>query len=189
MRTGPGTRETCVPCPVESGRTTAKWDGDQTRFIRALRQCPRTAQRGKSLEGVLNRFFRISGLLVKEAFTLAGASGRGIVEQIDGAIQFKGEIYLVEMKWWNAPIGPGEVNSHLSRLMTRAEARGVFISASGFTPAAIESVRSFLAHRICVLCELEEIVKPLEADTEFSDLLDRKVQAAVLNKEPLVKYY
>ncbi len=78
------------------------------------------------------------------------------------------------MKWWNEPIGPGEVNSHLSRLMTRAEARGLFLSASGFTPAAIDSVRSFLAHRLCVLCELEEIVSFLEHGIDFSSVLEKR---------------
>ncbi|MCC6588151.1 MAG: restriction endonuclease [Bryobacterales bacterium] len=144
-------------------------------------------KRGKALEGILNRFFEHSGLLVKEAFTLSGNPGQGVVEQIDGAIQFEGEIYLVEMKWWNDPIGSGEVNSHLSRLMTRAEARGMFVSASGFTTAAIESVRSFLSHRLCVLCELEEIVKRLESGGSFSDLMARKVQAAIMQKQPLFK--
>jgi restriction system protein len=144
-------------------------------------------RRGKALEGVLNRFFKISGLLVKEAFTLTSERGHGVVEQIDGAIQFQGEIYLVEMKWWSEPIGPGEVNSHLSRLMTRAEARGLFLSASGFTAAAIDSVRSFLAHRLCILCELEEIVKSLDSGAEFSGVLERKVQAAVMQKQPLFR--
>jgi restriction system protein len=85
------------------------------------------SKRGKALEGVLNRFFKMSGLLIKEAFTVVGDGGQGVVEQIDGAIQCRGDVYLVEMKWWNQPIGPGEVNSHLSRLMARAEARGLFI--------------------------------------------------------------
>jgi len=71
--------------------------------------------------------------------------------------------------------------------MTRAEARGLFLSASGFTPAAIDSVRSFLAHRVCVLCELEEIVKILDSGADFSDVMAKKVQAAIMNKEPLLK--
>jgi restriction system protein len=144
-------------------------------------------RRGKLLEGTLNRFFKMSGLLINEAFTLTGQAGDGIVEQIDGAVQFQGDIYLVEMKWWKDPIGPGEVNSHLSRLMTRAEARGLFISASGFTPAAIESVRSFLAHRLCILCELEEIVKILDSGIEFQRVLQSKVQAAIMQKQPFLR--
>lgn len=157
------------------------------RDLYTLFQEANAHRRGTMLEKVLNRFFQYSGLLVKESFTLTGSVGQGPVEQIDGAIQFEGEIYLVEMKWWNQPLGPCEVNSHLSRLMTRAEARGVFISASGFTAAAIESVRSFLAHRLCVLCELEEIVKLLEAGGSFSGVLNKKVQAVIMNKQPLFK--
>ncbi len=44
-------------------------------------------KRGKSLEGVLNRLFEASGILVREAFTLTGAQGEGIVEQIDGVVE------------------------------------------------------------------------------------------------------
>lgn len=84
-------------------------------------------KRGKALEGVLGRFFKMSGPLIKEAFTVVGGGGQGIVEQIDGAIQCRGDIYLVEMKWWNQPIGPGEVNSHLSRLMVGRSSRSIHL--------------------------------------------------------------
>jgi hypothetical protein len=49
-------------------------------------------RRGKALEGVLNRFFEMSGLLIKEAFTVVGEGGQGALEQIDGAIQCQGDI-------------------------------------------------------------------------------------------------
>ena len=157
------------------------------RDLYALFGADNAHKRGKALEEILNRFFHLSGLLVKEAFTLTGERGTGVVEQIDGAIQFHGQIYLVEMKWWSQPIGPVEVNSHLSRLMTRAEARGLFISASAFTPAAVDAVRSFLAHRLCVLCELQEIVTALERETDFGSVLEKKIQAAVMTREPFLK--
>jgi len=67
------------------------------RDLYALFGSANAHKRGKAVEAVLNRFFEHSGLLVKEAFSLTGTGGQGIVEQIDGAIQFQGEIYLVEM--------------------------------------------------------------------------------------------
>jgi hypothetical protein len=61
------------------------------------------------------------------------------------------------------------------------------IAASGFTAAAVDSVRSFLTHRLCVLCELEEIVEMLETGTPFSEVLDRKVQVAIMLKQPFLR--
>jgi hypothetical protein len=55
-------------------------------------------KRGKKLEGVLNRLFRTSEILIHEAFVRIAATCEGIVEQIDGVIELDGEIYLVEMK-------------------------------------------------------------------------------------------
>jgi restriction system protein len=55
-------------------------------------------KRGKKLEGVLNRLFRTSQILIHEAFVRIAATCEGIVEQIDGVIELDGEIYLVEMK-------------------------------------------------------------------------------------------
>jgi hypothetical protein len=35
---------------------------------------------------------KYSGLLMKEAFALTGGAGQGVLEQIDGAIQFEGRV-------------------------------------------------------------------------------------------------
>jgi restriction system protein len=39
-----------------------------------------------ALESVMNKLFKAYGILVKEAFTLRGDKGEGIIEQIDGVI-------------------------------------------------------------------------------------------------------
>lgn len=39
--------------------------------------------------------------------------GLGVVEQIDGVIELQGDLYLVEMKWWQDALGPGDVAQHL----------------------------------------------------------------------------
>ncbi|MEJ7623769.1 MAG: hypothetical protein WKF34_07230 [Pyrinomonadaceae bacterium] len=58
----------------------------------------------------MNDFFRLNGILASEAFTRCGLNGEGIVEQIDGVINFEGHYYLVEMKWWSAPLGVGDAS-------------------------------------------------------------------------------
>jgi restriction system protein len=141
-------------------------------------------KRGKALEAALNNLFKHCGILVKEAFTCKGLDGGGITEQMDGAVEFDGAIYLVEMKWWNTAIGAAEVSPHLVKVYSRAGARGLFISNSTFTGPAIETVRAALAHKICILCELQELVIALETDIDLVELFRRKVKAAISDKQP-----
>jgi restriction system protein len=140
-------------------------------------------KRGKALEGILNRLFKTNGISVREAFVLR-VDGKGVVEQIDGVIELDGSLYLVEMKWWNDGLGPGEVAQHLVRVFNRGQSRGIFISASSYTPAAILSCKESLARAVFVLCDLEEIVHLLEQERDLHDFLKRKVTAAIVEKDP-----
>jgi PHD/YefM family antitoxin component YafN of YafNO toxin-antitoxin module len=140
-------------------------------------------KRGKALEGVLNRLFAAQRIAVREAFVLR-VDGQGIVEQIDGVVELDGELYLVEVKWWNAPLGPGDVAQHLVRVFNRGHARGVFISASDYTPAAILTCKESLARAVFVLCALEEFVMLLEQEADLRDFLKQKVVAAIADKNP-----
>lgn len=141
-------------------------------------------KRGKELEGVLNRLFQNEGILVREAFTRSGPSGEGIIEQIDGAIELDGSIYLAEMKWWNQPLGPAEVSPHLVRVFSRDGARALLISYAGYTEAAIATCKDALAKCVVVLTELREIVEVLEAEENLTEFLRKKIRAAVIDKNP-----
>jgi len=143
--------------------------------------------RGKKLEGVLNRLFKASEILVREAFTLKGDEGQGIVEQIDGVVEIDGHLYLVEVKWWDQRLGPGDVAQHQVRVFNRGQARGIFISATGYTDAAIQACRESLHRAPFVLCELEEVVRALEAEMALAEMLRRKIHGAVIDKQPLTK--
>lgn len=143
-------------------------------------------RRGKQLEGVLNRLFQLDGMGVREAFHLTGDEGEGIVDQIDGVTEIDGELYLVEMKWLADRVGPPELGQHFSRVFLRHTARGIFISASGFTEPAVSEAKLALTRMVCVLCELEEIVKLLDHDdASVLDYFREKVQAAVSERRPL----
>ena len=98
-------------------------------------------KRGKALEGVLNRLFEAGGILIREAFTLKGLHGEGIIEQIDGVIEIEGNLYIVKMKWWQEPLGVNEVSQHLVRIFNRGQTGGIIISASGYTGPAITVCR------------------------------------------------
>jgi restriction system protein len=143
--------------------------------------------RGKKLEAALNRLFQAFGILVREAFHLVGESGEGIVEQIDGVIDLNGVLHFVEMKWYKDPVGTAEISQHLVRLMSRAEARGLFISASDYTDPSIHTCRDFLQHKTVALIHLQEIVQVLEQRQELKDFIVEKIQAAQIHKNPYFK--
>jgi restriction system protein len=148
---------------------------------------PNPHKRGKTLETVLNRYFKVSDIHVRDAFALTGSNGEGIIEQIDGVVELDGQIYLVEMKWWNEPVDVVPIQQHVSKLYVRAQANGIFISASGYTRTAIAKSREALNLKLIVLCELKEIVLLMEQEKSFKEFLRKKVHAAVIDKNPL--YY
>lgn len=141
-------------------------------------------RRGKKLEGVLNRLFDTSGILIREAFAVTGSDGEGIVEQIDGVVEIDGEVYLVEMKWWNEPLGVETVSQHLVRVFNRGQARGIFISASGYTEPAVKTCRESLHRVVLVLCNLQEIVMLMEKEEDLKTVLKEKIRAAIVHKNP-----
>lgn len=146
-------------------------------------------KRGKALEGVLNELFACHNILVREAFTIKGKCGEGVIEQVDGLVELDGHLYLVEMKWWNSPLGVNEVAPHLVRVFGRAgQARGLFISYTDFTAPAISECRTALGGgAVIVLATLQEIVTLMDKEEDLQGWLKRKVNAAIIDKEPYFK--
>jgi len=142
-------------------------------------------KRGKKSEKILNRLFRTDGLSVREDFTVVGSEGEGIVEQIDGVVDINNHFYLVEMKWWKQPLGVPEVSEHLVRIYHRGQARGIFISESGYSDPAVRVCREALQRTVVVLCELQEIISLLEQGGSLMKLLEAKIDVAMFNKNPL----
>lgn len=140
-------------------------------------------RRGKLLEAALDEVFSASGVKLREAFELRDASGV-VLEQVDGAVELDHEVYLVEAKWHTSPVGPEGISRHISRLLSRADARGVVISASGFTAAAVRTAADALNLRTVVLCDLAEVVSSLERREAIDALLRAKVRAAITDRNP-----
>jgi restriction system protein len=158
---------------------------DLKKDLFALFGEPDPYSRAKRLESVLNRLFALDGIGIREAFHVVGDEREGIVEQIDGAIELDGEIYLVEMKWLEEPIGTAQISPHLVRLFSRSEARGIFISQSRFTEPAVAQSKQALAQKVSVLCELEEIVRVLDHERDIGGYFREKVRAAITERRPL----
>ncbi len=144
-------------------------------------------KRGRLLEKVLNNLFNTFEISIKESFTLKGEEEEGVVEQIDGAIEFGGHIYFIEVKWWNKPLGVSEISQHLVRIFNRAEARAIIISASDFTVPAVKTCKDALQQKVVILCTLQEIVTLLEKKRELEEFLLEKVQRAIIDKNPFIQ--
>ena len=141
-------------------------------------------RRGKALEGVLNRLFQTADILIREAFVVTTPEA-GVIEQIDGVVEIDGRVYVVEMKWWDKPLGRAEVATHLVSVYGRGDAGGVFISASGYHDSAFEDYKTALSQHTVVLVELEEIVALLDSHGSLKELLRSKIREATLTKRPL----
>ena len=157
---------------------------DIRRELTQLFTMENTHQRGILLEGVLNRFFEASGILVRDAFRRSGEPGQGVIEQIDGVIELDGNIYLVEMKWLKEPAGTGDVSQHLVRVFGRDSSRGIFISYSGYTAAAIVTCKEILSKAVVVLCTLQEFVLLMERESSLGDFLKAKIRGSIVDKQP-----
>ena len=146
-------------------------------------------KRGKEVERVFTRLCHANGIAVREPFTVRGDEGKGVMEQIDGVISFEGNLYLVEIKWWDTtkPVDRPEVGYFFSKVMARADARGLFVAYPRFTSPAVECAKEALAHRVLVLSEVEELVRLLDARADLAEYLKKKVIAAVIDKNPLFK--
>lgn len=146
---------------------------------------PNPYKRGKAVEAVLNRYFKYNGISVSEAITLKGDAGSGIVEQIDGVVQIRGQLFLVEVKWEQETLGREKVASHLVRVFSRGLAGGIFISYSDYSPSAILDCKEALRDKVIILCKLDEFVHALERETDLTKIFHDKIDAAVIQKNPL----
>lgn len=159
------------------------------RDLYALFPMSNPQARGKALESVLNRLFAAFGILIREAFTITEPDGGGIVEQVDGAIDLDGVIYLVEMKWLNTSIGTTDIAPHLVRVFSRgSQVRGLYISYSDYSEGAIGNCRDAIARgQLVVLATIQEVVTLLERDGNLRDWLRGKVNAALTQKQPFFR--
>lgn len=141
--------------------------------------------RGRAVERLMNELCRIESIAVRDAFHVVGERGEGIVEQIDGAIDIDGRVVLVEVKWHTEHLGPPHLTPHVFRVMSRAQATGLVISASDYTPAGVATCREALTMgHIVALSEMREILLLLERYGSLKDFVQAKFRAATLDKNP-----
>ncbi len=65
---------------------------------------------------------------------------------------------------------------------------GIFISYSGFSPAAIEEAKTGLAQKVFVLTELHEIIQMLDREVDLKELFREKIRRAKSDRNPFYKF-
>jgi hypothetical protein len=126
--------------------------------------------RGYSLQTILLGLAKLSALEITEPFTING-------EQIDGAIKFEGEHYLIEAKWQDQSSSNEPVYQFAGKIDGKMYGRGMFVSVNGFSVYVVQSLVIGKAINT-ILVDGEDLILALEGHLTFRDMIDTKVKAA-----------
>jgi hypothetical protein len=127
-------------------------------------------QRGYALQDILLGLARLAQLEVTEPFTVVG-------EQIDGALKFEGEHYLLEAKWQDKAASNEPVYQFAGKIDGKMYGRGMFVSVNGYSEAVVVSLVKGKAINT-ILADGEDLVLVLEEHISFRQMIDTKVKAA-----------
>lgn len=127
-------------------------------------------QRGYALEKILLELGRLSRLEVTEPFRVIG-------EQIDGAVKYDGEHYLIEAKWQDQSASNEPVYQFVGKVEGKMYGRGIFVSVHGFSDNVVQSIVTGKALKT-VFIDGEDLIYVLEERLSFRQLIDVKVKAA-----------
>jgi hypothetical protein len=126
--------------------------------------------RGYAFEKYLNELFKASGLEPRGAFKIEG-------EQIDGSFILRDEVYLLEAKWTTQKTNKADLVVFKDKVSNKSTfTRGLFISYSGYTDEALESLSRGARVNI-VLMTVQELAIALKDDMTLKDFLWKKVRA------------
>lgn len=129
-------------------------------------------QRGFAFETFLSSLFELNGLLPRQSFRLMG-------EQIDGSFQLGQEVYLLEAKWQDRPIGQADLLAFAGKVDGKATgALGLFVSYSTFSQDGLEAFAR--GKRTSIICmDSLDLYHILEGKLRLSDVIARKRRYAL----------
>lgn len=142
----------------------------KARFIALLQGEVVGAKRGYALEEVLQELAKLSSLETTEPFRVNG-------EQIDGAIKYDGEHYLVEAKWQDRAASNEGVYQFAGKIEGKMYGRGIFVSIHGFSEHVVSSLVAGKAIKT-IFVDGGDLIVVLEGIIGFVEVLDRKIKSA-----------
>ncbi|HMJ24010.1 MAG TPA: restriction endonuclease [Terriglobales bacterium] len=99
----------------------------------AMQTSTNPQQRGRDFERFLYKLFRLFDLEPRLSYDLAH-------EQIDGALTFDTDDYIIEAKWWQEAVERKDVADLCTKISDKGKnTLGLFISVSGFSHGARET--------------------------------------------------
>ncbi|WP_437644271.1 restriction endonuclease [Sorangium sp. So ce362] len=138
--------------------------------------------RGKQFEVLLKDLFELFDLSPRGSFRPDG-------EEIDGSIIHEGQHILVEAKWETKPIETAPIGVFRQKVEDKLKTTlGLFVSMSGYSPAAVEKAGGGGA-RSMILMEGTELMPVFEGQVDLRDLLARKIRRAHETGEAFFKPY
>jgi hypothetical protein len=132
-------------------------------------------KKGYALEAIFTELMRISGVPVEEPFRIVG-------EQIDGAIKYDGHYYLLELKWTSDKSEPKDIGHFYYKVEGKLQARGLFVSMSGFTDGAVATLPKGKDLKILLL-DGQHFANVIFGMYRFQELLEHAIRQASLKGE------
>ena len=132
-------------------------------------------KRGYALESIFTDLMRLSAIPVEEPFRIVG-------EQLDGAVKYDGHYYLLELKWTADKSDPKEIGHFYYKVEGKMQARGLFISMSGFTDGAIATLPKGKDLKILLL-DGNHLANVIYGMYRFQELLEHAIRQASLKGE------
>jgi hypothetical protein len=131
--------------------------------------------RGYALEKVFVDLMRISGIQVEEPFSNKG-------EQIDGAIKYDSNYYLIELKWLVDKLEPKHIGEFYFKVEGKMGARGIVIGMNGFTDGVLETLPKGKELKV-MLFDGIHLANVIYGHYRFQELLDHAIKCASLNSK------
>ena len=128
--------------------------------------------KGYEFEKYLRDLFDAAGLKPRESYRVKG-------EQIDGSIEFNGNVYLVEAKWTGGPVNRSDLVVFADKVSRKSKfTRGIFVSHSGYVENAVETYAIGKTPEI-ILIDMKEMTWTLENGIDIEDVLSKKVRKLI----------
>jgi hypothetical protein len=155
---------------LKSKTSTVSLDDVKQRYLSLFSDKITSQKRGYALEKVLYDLCMLSSLETTEAFRTNG-------EQIDGAVKYDGEHYLIEAKWHDTASSNESLYQFAGKVEGKMYGRGIFISINTFSDNVVKSLVMGKAVKT-ILVDGEDLTFIVEGLLTFAETLDRKVKAA-----------
>lgn len=129
-------------------------------------------KRGYELEKFFPELMKHHQIIVEESFKIIG-------EQIDGAIKYDGNYYLIELKWQKEKPNQAQISSLYLKAEGKFNAFGIFISMEGFSNEVLQSLPIGKNLKV-ILLDGNHLSNVIFGIYSFSELLEHAISQASL---------